>query len=87
VELRFAAVDANRVALALDSDGCNFNGEDDSGDDDVVQAGARVAWQPVIGAGYYVQVTGDDPDGNDYGTYTLTLSSAASFSATKVEGE
>jgi hypothetical protein len=41
----------------------------------------------MIGAEYYVQATGDDPDGNDYGTYTLTLSSAASFSATKVEGE
>jgi hypothetical protein len=76
-----------RRPTAANSGGCNYNGVDDGGDDDDVPAGARVAWQPMIGAEYYVQATGDDPDGNDYGTYRLTLSSAASFSATKVEGE
>jgi hypothetical protein len=38
----------------------------------------------VVGAEYYVQVTGDNSD--EFGTYTLTLSSEGSFSATKVEG-
>ena len=62
-----------------------MNGEDDDVDDDVVQAGARVTWLPMSGVEYYVQVTGDDAE--EFGNFTMTLSSGSSFSVEKVEGK
>jgi hypothetical protein len=68
------------------SKGCAPDGLDDFGyDDDSLQSGASVRRTPAtVGAEYYVQVAGDFP--YETGQYTLTLSSASSFSAEKVDG-
>ena len=84
---RCAAPCAPRPAADTEANdkGCVLGGDDYYADDDVVQAGARVTWLPTMGVEHYVQVTGDAVD--EYGSFTMTLSSLSSFSVEKVQGE
>jgi hypothetical protein len=77
----------DRPGTEANKGGCGANAPlDDDADDDNVQTGARVRWTPIAFSGeYYVQVVG--AYARNVGPYTLTLSSAANFTAEEVQGE
>lgn len=83
--LPFTCFDVRGSHTAASSNGCSPTEDDYNVNDEIVQAGSSVAWIPVVGAEYYVQVVGDEYD--DYGSYTLSMYSVSSFSAEKVEGK